>query len=276
MIMQITVKQLLEAGVHFGHKTQRWNPKMSPFIYEIHKGVHIIDLPKTVEYMKKALDVLYNVAKDGGRILFVGTKPQAKEAIKSVALSCGQYYINHRWLGGTLTNWKTISNSIKRMKTLKEKMTSPEFSGYTKKEKLDFQREVNRLENVLGGIKDMGDLPDILFVIDTNKEMIAIKEAMDLNIPIVAIIDTNCNPDNITYPIPGNDDALKSIQFYCDVAAQAIIEGIQAEMQKSGTDIGERKDVPSEHADPLLKAFEIQENPTTEHDIKSEKTQKEI
>lgn len=269
----VSLRELLEAGAHFGHRTYRRNPKMIPHIFKVHEGVHIIDLPQTVSSMRVAMEALYEIVKNGGRVLFVGTKPQARDAIKGAAERSGQYYVNFRWLGGTLTNWKTVSQSIQRLTGLKKKMESPEFNGYTKKEKLGFQRELERLERMLGGIKDMGGLPDVLFVIDTVREAVAVAEAKRLGIPVIAIIDTNSDPKDATYPIFGNDDALRAIQLYCDFAAKAVIEGIQEELRGSGVDIGERQEVV--HDDVLEKAFETQENPVTERDTESKMSEKQ-
>lgn len=227
-----SLKDLLERGVHFGHKRARWNPKMAPYIYKEHHGVHIIDLPKTITMMQQALNALYGCVKEGGRILFVGTKLQARSALQEAAQRCGQYYVNYRWLGGTLTNWKTVSESLKKLRDVEEKIDSPDFLSYTKKEQLDFNRSLEKYKKSLGGIRDMGGLPDMLFVIDINKEMVAVKEARHLNIPIVAIVDTNTDPSLVDYPIPGNDDALRAIEFYCDVMAKTVISGLQEEWAK--------------------------------------------
>jgi small subunit ribosomal protein S2 len=243
-LTHFTLRQLFEAGVHFGHHTRRWNPKMRPFIYGIRDKVHIINLEETFPLLKKALDGVRQIASSGGRVLFVGTKNQASAPVKEAAIRCGQYYVNHRWLGGTLTNWGTISRSIKRMKELKQLIDSEEIRGYTKKEQLHFEREYIKLEASLGGIKDMAGIPDALFVIDTNKEKIAVQEAKRLNIPVFAIVDTNSDPDDIAYPIPGNDDALRSIQLYCNLVSSAVVEGIQAEMRSQGIDIGESFEIP--------------------------------
>ena len=211
------MKELLEAGVHFGHQTHRWNPKMKDFIYGEHNNIHIIDLSQTMGMLKNALGAVREVTQSGGRILFVGTKRQASETISESASQCAKYYVNHRWLGGTLTNWKTISNTIARLKSIQETLDEEESAGLTKKELLKLTRERDKLELSIGGIKNMGSLPDLIFVIDTVREQIAIKEANKLNIPIAAIIDTNCDPEGITYPIPGNDDSTKSIKLYCDI-----------------------------------------------------------
>jgi small subunit ribosomal protein S2 len=232
-----TMRQLLEAGVHFGHQTRRWNPLMAPYIYGVRNGVHIIDLTQTVPMLHRALMALRDTVAGGGRVLFVGTKRQAQEPIAEAARRSGQYYVNHRWLGGMLTNWKTISQSIRRLREL-EAQTVEQTAGRTKKELLHLQRERDKLERALGGIKDMGGLPDILFVIDTVKEAIAIKEANKLDIPVVAVCDTNSDPRGIRYPIPGNDDASRAIHLYCDLAVAAVLDGIQAEMVSSGVDLG--------------------------------------
>src|SRR5688572_2187484 len=232
-----SMRQLLEAGVHFGHQTHRWNPKMKNFIYGSRNGIHIIDLAQTVPLLHQALVAIRDAVAAGGRVLFVGTKRQASEAIVAAAKRSAQYYINSRWLGGTLTNWKTISNSIKRLRQLEETL-SKEDVGLTKRELLNLTREKEKLENALGGIKDMGGTPDIMFVIDTNKEQLAIKEANRLNIPVVAVLDSNSNPAGVTYPIPGNDDAGRAISLYCDLMARAAIEGISVSQSQAGVDIG--------------------------------------
>lgn len=233
-----TMRQLLEAGVHFGHQTHRWNPKMGPYLFGVRNNVHIIDLGQTVPMLHRALQAVRDVVAAGGRVLFVGTKRQAQQPLAEAAARCGQYYVNHRWLGGMLTNWKTISQSIKRLKSLDERL-SGETLGLTKKEQLNLAREREKLERALGGIKEMGGLPDILFVIDTNKEDIAVMEARKLGIPVVAILDSNSDPSDITYPVPGNDDALRAINAYCDLLARAVLDGIQAEMTAAGVDTGE-------------------------------------
>ncbi len=233
-----SMRQLLEAGVHFGHQAHRWNPKMQSFIFGTRNNIHIIDLAQTVPALSRALQAVSDVVAKGGRVLFVGTKRQAADSIADAAKRSAQYFVNSRWLGGTLTNWKTISNSISRLKKIEEMLNSGESGGYTKKEKLTLSREKEKLELALGGIRDMGGVPDLLFVIDTNKEDIAIKEARRLGIPIAAIIDTNCNPDGITYPIPGNDDAARAINLYCDLIAKAAIDGISRAQGEAGIDIG--------------------------------------
>jgi small subunit ribosomal protein S2 len=233
----VTMRQLLEAGVHFGHQTHRWNPKMAPFIYGSRNNIHIIDLTQTVPLLHQALLAVSDVVAKGGRVLFVGTKRQASEAVADAAKSCAQYFVNHRWLGGTLTNWRTISNSIKRLKSLEE-MLQGEAHGLTKKELLQLTREKDKLERSLGGIKDMGALPDLMFVIDTNKEAIAIAEARKLHMPVVAVVDSNCDPDGISHPIPGNDDAGRAITLYCDLIARAAIDGIERAQGAVGVDLG--------------------------------------
>ncbi len=239
---QFTMRQLLEAGVHFGHQTHRWNPKMQEYLFGMRNKIHIIDLSKTVPLLHQAVVVASDVVAQGGRILFVGTKRQASDTIADSAKRCAQYYVNHRWLGGMLTNWKTITNSIKRLRYLDE-LVSGEGQGFTKKELLQLTRERDRLEQELGGIKDMGGVPDLLFVIDTNKEAIAIAEAKKLKIPVIAIIDSNSNPDGVNYPIPGNDDAGRAITLYCDLISRAAIDGIERAQGVAGIDIGEAEEV---------------------------------
>ena len=241
---EFSMKELLEAGVHFGHQTHRWNPKMKDFIYGEHNNIHIIDLSQTMSMLKNALGAVREVTQSGGRVLFVGTKRQASETISESASQCAQYYVNHRWLGGTLTNWKTISNTIARLKSIQETLDEEESAGLTKKELLKLTRERDKLELSIGGIKNMGSLPDLIFVIDTVREQIAIKEANKLNIPIAAIIDTNCDPDGITYPIPGNDDSSKSIKLYCDLVSQAALDGISIQSQKVQEENQDKKEKP--------------------------------
>ncbi len=236
-----TMQNLVEAGIHFGHKTSRWNPKMAPYIYGTHNGIHVIDLQKTVPLLKIALQVLHNVALERGRILFVGTKLQAASIIAEAAASCSQYYVNHRWLGGMLTNWPTVSSSIRTLEE-HEYMIQNEDNIFTKKEIVEFDKKRQKLERSFGGIREMGGMPNILFIIDTNKEHIAIKEAQKLRIPIVAVLDTNSDPAGITYPIPGNDDAKRSIELYCKLASEAILAGIESDLAKSGVRIDDIKD----------------------------------
>ena len=237
-----TMRQLLEAGIHFGHTTRRWNPKMQPYIFGVRNGIHILDLEQTVPSLQRALEAIREVAAGGGRVLFVGTKRQAAEIVAESAARCGQYFVNHRWLGGMLTNWKTISNSIKRLRDIEEQL-SVEDIGLTKRELLNLTRERDKLERALGGIKEMGSLPDILFIVDTNKEAIAVAEAQKLSIPVVAILDSNSDPKGIDFPVPGNDDAMRAISLYCDLISGAVLDGIQAEMVSAGVDIGEAPDL---------------------------------
>ncbi|MEX2615986.1 MAG: 30S ribosomal protein S2 [Alphaproteobacteria bacterium] len=237
-----TMRQLLEAGIHFGHTTRRWNPKMQPYIFGVRNGIHILDLEQTVPSLQRALEAIREVAAGGGRVLFVGTKRQAAEIVAESAARCGQYFVNHRWLGGMLTNWKTISNSIKRLRDIEEQLAVEDI-GLTKRELLNLTRERDKLERALGGIKEMGSLPDILFIVDTNKESIAVAEAQKLGIPVVAILDSNSDPKGIDFPIPGNDDAMRAISLYCDLISGAVLDGIQAEMLSAGVDIGEAPDL---------------------------------
>ena len=245
---EFSMRQLLEAGVHFGHNTRRWNPKMEQYIFGVRNKVHILDLQQTVPMLSAALAAVREVTARGGRVLFVGTKRQAADMIAEAAKRSGQYFVNHRWLGGMLTNWKTISHSIKRLRDLEDLLDSPESLGLTKKETLGLTREREKLERALGGIKEMGGLPDILFVIDTNKESLAILEANKLGIPVVAVLDSNCSPDGVQYPIPGNDDAMRAVAMYCDLIASAVLSGLQAEMMATGKDVGESLEAPSEPA----------------------------
>ena len=243
---EFTMRQLLEAGAHFGHQTRRWNPKMSQYLFGIRNGAHIIDLQQTVPMLHHTLKATRDIVAGGGRVLFVGTKRQAVEPVAAAAQRCGQFYVNHRWLGGMLTNWKTISVSIRRLRTLEEQLGGEDDTGLTKKELLRLTRERDKLERALGGIKDMGGLPDIMFVIDTNKEDIAIAEANKLSIPVVAIIDSNSDPDPVTFPIPGNDDAIRAISLYCQLMSDAVLDGIQQEMTASGVDIGAAEELPED------------------------------
>lgn len=243
-----SMRQLLEAGVHFGHQTHRWNPKMGPFIYGSRNNIHIIDLSQTVPLLDQALKVVSDTVASGGRVLFVGTKRQASEIIADAARRSAQYYVNARWLGGMLTNWNTISNSIKRLRQLEEMLGEGSDIQLTKKELLMLTRERDKLERALGGIKDMGGTPDILFIVDTNKESIALQEARKLNIPVVAVLDSNCDPDNVDHPIPGNDDAARAIALYCDLIAKAAIDGIARQQGAAGVDIGAAAEVPEEAA----------------------------
>ena len=231
-----SMSELLEAGAHFGHQKHRWNPKMEPFIFGVRNNIHILDLSQTIPLLHRALTAVRDVTKSGGRILFVGTKRQGQEIIANAANDCAQYYMNHRWYGGTLTNWKTISNTIKRLRTIEDLLDNDDLSGLTKKELLKLNREKEKLDTSIGGIKDMGGLPDLIFVLDTVKEQIAIQEATKLNIPIAAIIDSNSNPDGVTYPIPGNDDSTKSISLFCDLISKAALDGIAQSQNETSAD----------------------------------------
>src|SRR5262250_1230942 len=258
-----SMRQLLEAGVHFGHQSHRWNPKMSEYIFGSRNNIHIIALAKTVPALHRALQAVSDSVANGGRILFVGTKRQAQDAIADAAKRSAQYYVNSRWLGGTLTNWKTISNSIQRLRKLDEMLNSGEAQAYTKKERLTLTREKDKLDRALGGIKDMGGLPDLMFVIDTNKEDIAIKEARRLNIPVVAVVDTNCDPDGISYVIPGNDDASRAITLYCDLVAKAAIDGISRAQGDLGIDAGAAAEPAGTELPPAAEApgYEVLSGP---------------
>ena len=242
---EFSMRQLLEAGVHYGHQTQRWNPKMGEFIYGDRNGIHIIDLTQTVPLLDAALNVIRETVAKNGRILFVGTKRQASKAIADAAEKCAQYYMNHRWLGGTLTNWKTVSQSIQRLKQIDEVMGHGA-EGLTKKERLGMEREQAKLQASLGGIREMGGVPDLLFVIDVNKESLAIQEANKLGIPVVAIVDTNCSPKGVDYVIPGNDDAARAIALYCDLVSRAALDGMTAQMGAAGVDLGALTEAPAE------------------------------
>ena len=247
----VTLRGLLEAGVHFGHHTRRWNPRMAPYIFGVRNQVHILDLQQTVPMMDRALRAVRDVVAGGGRVLLVGTKKAAADYVAESAARCGQYYVNHRWLGGMLTNWKTIQGSIKRLKQMEEQVANG-VQGLTKKEILMLTRDKEKLDRALGGIKDMGGLPDIIFVIDTVKEKLAIEEANKLNIPVVAVLDSNADPSGIAYPIPGNDDAIRAIHLYCDMVAGAVLDGISAEMSASGADMGAQADLPVEALPELV------------------------
>ncbi|CUH40444.1 30S ribosomal protein S2 [Jannaschia seosinensis] len=243
-----SLRQLLESGVHFGHQTQRWNPRMAPYIYGAKNGIHIMDLTQTVPLLEQALTVVRDTVARGGRVLFVGTKRQAQKPIADAAERCAQYYMNHRWLGGTLTNWKTVSNSIQRLKSIDEAMEQGG-EGLTKKERLNMERDQQKLQASLGGIREMGGLPELLFVIDVNKEDLAIAEAKKLGIPVVAIVDTNCSPDGVDYVIPGNDDAARAIALYCDLVSRAALDGMSAQLGAAGVDIGEMEQGVDEDID---------------------------
>ncbi|MBY0509760.1 MAG: 30S ribosomal protein S2 [Rhodospirillaceae bacterium] len=256
------MRQLIEAGCHFGHNTRRWNPKMKSYLFGVRDGVHIIDLQQSVPLLQRAMQAVHDVTAAGGRVLFVGTKRQAQDLVKEYAERCGQYFVNHRWLGGTLTNWKTVSQSIKRLKDLEVRLANEQqLAGLTKKEQLTLAREQEKLNRSLGGIKDMGGLPDILFVIDTNKEAIAVAEARVLNIPVVAVLDSNSDPAGITHPIPGNDDAIRAIKLYCELVANTVLTGIKDEMTATGVDVGESENAPVE-ALPAAEGGEGEEGKT--------------
>ena len=263
-----TMRQLLEAGVHFGHHTRRWNPKMEPYIFGKRNNIHIINLEKTVPMLYEALEFIKSIAKNGGKFLFVGTKRSASELIAQAAINCGQYYVNHRWLGGMLTNWETVSKSIKKLKNLEDRIESGEINSLTKKEKLNIERQKEKLDLTLGGIKNMNGVPDAIFIIDTNKEAIAVLEANNLNIPVIAICDTNTNPLGVDYPIPGNDDALRAISLYCDLVASSVLKGLESNLEQDGIDIGEAENLIEEKvtqvvADDVI-TQEITEEVTTE------------
>ena len=243
-----SMREMLEAGVHFGHSTRRWNPRMKPFIFGERNKIHILDLQQTVPMLHAALKALSDVTSRGGRVLFVGTKRAAADKIAETARNCGQYYVNHRWLGGMMTNWATVSQSIRRLRDLEARMEGDEINQLTKKEVLQLTRERDKLELTLGGIKEMGGLPDMLFVIDTNKEAIAVEEANRLNIPVIAIVDSNAKPEGVDYIIPGNDDAMRAISFYCELAQAAVLDGLQTEMMKTGGDAGAAAEAPVEAA----------------------------
>ncbi len=244
---EFTLRQLLEAGVHFGHQTQRWNPRMGEFIYGARNGIHIMDLTQTVPMLDAALNVIRETVAKNGRILFVGTKRQAQMPIAEAAEKCAQYYMNHRWLGGTLTNWQTVSKSIQRLKQIDEQMANGA-EGLTKKERLGMEREQGKLQASLGGIREMGGVPDLLFVIDVKKEALAVAEANKLGIPVVAIVDTNCSPAGVDYIIPGNDDAARAISLYCDLVSRAALDGMTAQMSAAGVDLGALEEAPVEEA----------------------------
>ena len=244
---EVTMKQLLEAGVHFGHQTSRWNPKMKPYIFGARNGIYIIDLQQTVRMFKDAYGFVRNLAAEGGSVLFVGTKKQAQDAIREEAERCGMFYVTNRWLGGMLTNFQTIKQSIDRLRKLDETLESEAMSeALTKKEMITIRRDRDKLMASLGGIKNMRKLPDALFIVDPKKEEIAVKEANKLGIPVVAVLDSNSSPDGITFPVPGNDDAIRAIQLYCDLFSGAVLDGLQQEAISSGRDIGESEDLPAE------------------------------
>ena len=259
-----TMRQLLEAGVHFGHHTRRWNPKMEPYIFGKRNNIHILNLEKTVPMLYEALNAISSIAKNGGQFLFVGTKRSASELIAQAAINCGQYYVNHRWLGGMLTNWETVSKSIKKLKNLEERIESGETNSLTKKERLNIERQKEKLDLTLGGIKNMNGVPDAIFIIDTNKEGIAVLEANNLNIPVIAVCDSNSNPDGVDFPIPGNDDALRAISLYCDLVAASVLKGLESNLELSGVDIGASETLIEEKvlgaSETLIEEKELDEN----------------
>ena len=244
---EFSMRQLLEAGVHYGHQTARWNPKMGEYIYGDRNGIHILDLTQTVPLLDAALKLVRDTVAKGGRILFVGTKRQAQKPVAEAAEKCAQYYMNHRWLGGTLTNWQTVSKSIQRLKQVDEQMAHGA-EGLTKKERLNIEREQGKLQASLGGIREMGARPDLLFVIDVGKESLAILEAQKLGIPVIGIVDTNCSPKGVEHVIPGNDDAARAIALYCDLISRAALDGMTAQMGAAGVDLGALEDAPVEEA----------------------------
>ena len=263
-IPTFTMRQLLEAGVHFGHHTRRWNPKMDPYIFGKRNNIHIINLEKTVPMLYEALDAIQSIAKNGGKFLFVGTKRSASELIAQAAINCGQYYVNHRWLGGMLTNWETVSKSIRKLKNLEERIETGEINSLTKKERLQIERQKEKLDLTLGGIKNMNGIPDAIFIIDTNKESIAVLEANNLNIPVIAVCDTNTNPSGVDYPIPGNDDALRAISLYCDLVAASVLKGLESNLEQSGVDIGESEVIVEENVSQNIDTDNIPQVVSTE------------
>ena len=267
---EFTLRQLLEAGVHFGHQTQRWNPRMGEFIYGSRNGIHILDLTQTVPLLDAALHAIRETVAKGGRVLFVGTKRQASQPVAEAAEKCAQYYMNYRWLGGTLTNWQTVSQSISRLSAIEEKLSTGA-EGITKKERLGIERELNKLRASLGGIREMGGIPDLLFVVDVKKEALAVAEANKLGIPVVAVVDTNCSPDGIDYIIPGNDDAARSITLYCDLASRAVLDGMSAQLGAAGVDIGAMEHSPVEETLSAEVETEINSSAISTSDASNEK-----
>ena len=270
-----TMRQLLEAGVHFGHHTRRWNPKMEPYIFGKRNNIHIINLEKTVPMLYEALQAIQSIAKNGGKFLFVGTKRSASELIAQAAINCGQYYVNHRWLGGMLTNWETVSKSIKKLKSLEEKIESGEINSLTKKEKLNIERQKEKLDLTLGGIKNMNGVPDAMFIIDTNKEAIAVLEANNLNIPVIAICDSNTNPLGVDYPIPGNDDALRAISLYCDLVAASVLKGLESNLEQSGVDLGEAEDLNEKETIQATSTHEVSTEEVSTEEVSTEEVSTE-
>ena len=272
--VQFTMAELLEAGVHFGHKTRRWNPKMSRFIFGEKDGVHILNLQKTVPLLHVALNKIKDTVQKNGRVLFVGTKPQAADAVAEAAKRCGQYYINKRWLGGTLTNWQTISDSIRRLRKYDD-MIAEENSKLKKKEKLEISRKKDRLDASIGGIKDIGGVPDLIVIIDTNKEDLAIKEAKKLGIPVIAILDSNCDPEQVDFPIPGNDDSIRAIKLYCRLFSDAVLAGIEASLGSAGVDLAKaQKELAAAPKAEEKKEEKKEEKPKVETVIKKSRAVK--
>ena len=271
-----TMRQLLEAGVHFGHHTRRWNPKMEPYIFGKRNSIHIINLEKTVPMLYEALEAIQSISKNGGKFLFVGTKRSASDLISQAAINCGQYYVNHRWLGGMLTNWETVSKSIKKLKNLEERISSGEINSLTKKERLNVERQKEKLDLTLGGIKHMNGIPDAIFIIDINKEAIAVLEANNLNIPVFAICDTNTNPMGVDYPIPGNDDALRAISLYCDLVAASVLKGMESNLELSGVDIGEAQEIAEEKISQDKVEENVVENASNEDVVDEEISSKNL
>ena len=268
---EFSLRQLLEAGVHFGHQTQRWDPLMEPYIYGSRNGIHILDLTQTVPMLDQALNIVRETVAKGGSILFVGTKRQASSPIAEAAEKCAQYYMNHRWLGGTLTNWKTVSQSIQRLKSIDEQVASGSIEGLTKKERLGVEREHAKLKASFDGIAEMGGVPDLVFVVDVKKEALAVAEANKLGIPVVAVVDTNCSPSGVDYMIPGNDDASRAIGLYCDLISRAALDGMSAQLGAAGVDLGEMDESPTEEILTETVEEESKSTETSEEEVKKPK-----
>ena len=268
---EFSLRQLLEAGVHFGHQTQRWDPLMEPYIYGSRNGIHIFDLTQTVPMLDQALNIVRETVAKGGSILFVGTKRQASSPIAEAAEKCAQYYMNHRWLGGTLTNWKTVSQSIQRLKSIDEQVASGSIEGLTKKERLGVEREHAKLKASFYGIAEMGGVPDLVFVVDVKKEALAVAEANKLGIPVVAVVDTNCSPSGVDYMIPGNDDASRAIGLYCDLISRAALDGMSAQLGAAGVDLGEMDESPTEEILSEAVEEESKSTETSEEEVKKPK-----
>ena len=268
---ELSLRQLLEAGVHFGHQTQRWDPLMEPYIYGSRNGIHILDLTQTVPMLDQALNIVRETVAKGGSILFVGTKRQASSPIAEAAEKCAQYYMNHRWLGGTLTNWKTVSQSIQRLKSIDEQVASGSIEGLTKKERLGVEREHAKLKASFDGIAEMGGVPDLVFVVDVKKEALAVAEANKLGIPVVAVVDTNCSPSGVDYMIPGNDDASRAIGLYCDLISRAALDGMSAQLGAAGVDLGEMDESPTEEILTETVEEESKSTEASEEEVKKPK-----